>query len=449
MKSLRIRISLLLVVSIVAVVGLATGAAIFVLGSRVPESFAKPIVLQINTLIPLLASRDSDPSSPEPLVTLRAPTGRPLEGFTQVVQEALRASGATNRVVVTETADRNIAAVWVELPTRGWFAIPIPDRPTHGSEWFALASWMALIIAGAIAIALAIAHRMARPLALLERIASTISQNGQMSVVPETGPAEVRATARALNRLTANLKAAMESRMRLVAAAGHDLRTPITRLRLRAEFLPEDDQAVWIRDLDELRRIADSSNSACARGSSNDTQQSVRLDVLTQAAVKELVETGLSIEVLQSTPVLIRGAPLAVTRVLRNILVNAATHGKGCKVQIEPRQQWGVVVIEDKGPGIPEAVINRVFEPFFRIDPARTQFIPGAGLGLAIAKEIVERHRGEIVLSNLSAGGLRQEIRLPSVTEQRSLASQAPIDATTASRHGADREVRSSARADI
>ena len=87
-------------------------------------------------------------------------------------------------------------------------------------------------------------------------------------MIPEAGPAEVRATARALNRLTTNLKAAMESRMRLVAAAGHDLRTPITRMRLRAEFLPDDDRPAWLRDLDELRHIADSSIQprACRSG---------------------------------------------------------------------------------------------------------------------------------------------------------------------------------------
>jgi signal transduction histidine kinase len=96
---------------------------------------------------------------------------------------------------------------------------------------------MSLIIAGVVAIALGVAHRFARPLALLETVAATISPSGQMAVVPETGPAEVKATAHALNRLTANLKVAMESRMRLVAAAGHDLRTPITRMCLRAEIL--------------------------------------------------------------------------------------------------------------------------------------------------------------------------------------------------------------------
>ena len=412
MNSLRIRIALVLVTSIVAVVGLATSATIFVIGPPGPEHFAQPTVMQIKMLIPIFESLESSSSHPAGL--LDAPTaGEPREAATRVLQEALRYAGILNRVVVTKPAERDLAVASVDLPGRGWFAVGVPDEPHSGVPWFALASWMSLIITGAVAIALAVAHWVARPLALLEGVASTISQSGQMAVLPETGPAEVKATARALNRLTANLKAAMESRMRLVAAAGHDLRTPITRMRLRAEFLPDQEQSAWLRDLDELRRIADSSIQLVHEEVERKSDESVRLDKLTETVVEELTATGLTIELVGSTPVLIRAAPLAITRVIRNILTNAATHGKGCKVVVEARLDWAVLVIEDRGPGIPEAVIDRVFEPFFRIDPARQQFIPGAGLGLAIAKEIVGRHNGEIALTNRPAGGLRQEIKFP------------------------------------
>jgi signal transduction histidine kinase len=282
---------------------------------------------------------------------------------------------------------------------------------------------MSLIITGAVAIALAVAHWVARPLVLLESVSSSISQSGQMAVLPESGPAEVKATARALNRLTASLKAAMESRMRLVAAAGHDLRTPITRMRLRAEFLPDQEQSAWFRDLDELRRIADSSIQLVHEEVERKRDETVRFDKLAESVVEELTATGLTIELVESAPVLIRAAPLAITRVLRNLLTNAATHGKGCKVFVEARQEWATVVIEDDGPGIPAAIIDRVFEPFFRIDPARQQPIPGAGLGLAIAKEIVGRQGGEIILTNRVSGGLRQEIRFPRYLEPQSQAA--------------------------
>ena len=204
--------------------------------------------MQITTLLRLFENHELNRSLPMALDS--APTdGAPREFSTRMLQRALRDAGAQNRLTVAKPDGGDLAVVSVELPGRGWFAVPVLDEPRSIGPWFALASWISLISAGAVAIALAVAHWVARPLALLEKVASTISQNGQM-IVLEIGPAEVKATARALNRLTANLKVAMESRVRLVAAAGHDLRTPITRMRLRAEFLPDHEQSAWLRDLD-------------------------------------------------------------------------------------------------------------------------------------------------------------------------------------------------------
>ncbi len=415
LNSLRARIALVLVVSIISVVGLATSATIFIIGPRGPEEFIQPTVMQIKMLLPLFENREQSPSSSPVGTLVEAPiVGAPRAIFTAVLQKSLRDVGIPNRIVVTKPANSNLAIASVELPDRGWLALPIADDAHPGGVWLALLSWIAFIITGAVVIALAVGHRVGRPLALLESVAATISQSGQVSVLSETGPAEVKATARALNRLTANLKAAMESRMRLVAAAGHDLRTPITRMRLRAEFLPEHEQRAWVHDLDELRCIADSSIQLVHEEVERKTEELMRFDQIAENVVRELAATGLMIELVKCTPVLIRAAPLGVTRVLRNVITNAATHGKGCRVLVEARQQWAAVVVEDSGPGIPETVIDRVFEPFFRIDPARRQFIPGAGLGLAIAKEIAARHNGQIILTNRTVeGGLRQEIRFP------------------------------------
>jgi signal transduction histidine kinase len=320
---------------------------------------------------------------------------------------------------VTRTANLPMAVVSIEF-RGGWCTLPVSDQPPLGGPWLVLGSWMSLIVIGALAISLSVAHRIVRPLALLEAVAASIAPRGEMSVVPEAGPAEVRATARALNRLTTNLKAAMESRMRLVAAAGHDLRTPITRMRLRAEFLSDEDRPAWLRDLDELRHIADSSIQLVHEEVEGRRGEAVRLDELAEAVVQELVAAGLPVQLGGSRPVLIRSAPLAMTRVLRNLLTNAATHGGGCEVSVLDHASCAVVLIEDRGPGIPDTVMGRVFEPFFRIDPARQQAFPGAGLGLAIAREIVARHDGEIILANRAGGGLRHELRFPRHLEQPS-----------------------------
>jgi signal transduction histidine kinase len=415
LNSLRARIALVLVVSIISVVGVATAATIFILAPRGPEEFIQPTVMQLKMLLPLFENREQCSNSSPVGTGLEAPiSGAPRAMITAVLQKSLRDVGIPNRVVVTKPADSNLAIASIEVPDRGWLALPIADDAHPGGVGFALLSWISLIITGAIVIALAVGHRVARPLALLESVADTISQSGRVSVLCETGPAEVKATARALNRLTKNLNTAMESRMRLVAAAGHDLRTPITRMRLRAEFLPEREQRAWLHDLDELRCIADSSIQLVHEEVERKPEELVRFDQIAESVVAELAATGLMIDLVKCTPLLIRAAPLGVTRVLRNVITNAATHGKGCRVLVEARQQWAIVVVEDSGPGIPEPIIDRVFEPFFRSDPARRQIIPGAGLGLAIAKEITERHNGQIILTNRAVeGGLRQEIRFP------------------------------------
>jgi signal transduction histidine kinase len=240
---------------------------------------------------------------------------------------------------------------------------------------------------------------------------------GSVEPVPETGPAEVRAAAKAINKLSQSLHHAMEGRMRLVAAAGHDLRTPMTRMRLRAEFLPEEERDLWRHDIDELGRIADSAIRLVREGADTSTPEPVALGALLAETVSELQQQGFRITPAQLAPVRVIGSPLALTRALRNLLINAATHGEGGTVCLACTGGEAVVTIEDDGPGIPRELVGLVFEPFFRVDPARRQSTPGAGLGLAIAKEIIKRHRGTITLSNRLPAGLSQEIRLPALPQ--------------------------------
>jgi signal transduction histidine kinase len=198
--------------------------------------------------------------------------------------------------------------------------------------------------------------------------------------------------------------------MRLVAAAGHDLRTPMTRMRLRAEFLEEEERAKWLEDLDELDRIADSAMQLVREEVEGEPKQSIRLDQFTARICDDLALMKSPVTLLKSEPVTVWSAPLALTRALRNLIINAATHGGGAFITVVPHGNAALITIEDEGPGIPDQIMPRVFEPFFRVDPGRRKSIPGAGLGLAIAKEIVERHGGRLILRNRSPKGLRQEV---------------------------------------
>jgi signal transduction histidine kinase len=245
---------------------------------------------------------------------------------------------------------------------------------------------------------------------MLETAVARIGPDGILTPLPEEGSGEVRATARALNHLSRRLKSAMESRMRLVAAAGHDLRTPMTRMRLRAEFLPDDDREKWLNDLDELDRIADSAIKLVREEIDEDTAEPVALNAAVRELTDDLVSVGLKVEAGRIDDVHVRAGGLGLRRAIRNLLVNAATHGKGCRVDVAAEGSKAVITIVDHGPGIPPDLLDKAFEPFFRVDPGRRQSVPGAGLGLAIAKEIIERYGGKITLANQPGGGLLQTV---------------------------------------
>jgi len=142
----------------------------------------------------------------------------------------------------------------------------------------------------------------------------------------------------------------------------------------------------------------------------------LRLDALVGEVAAELSEIGLDVSVEASDPVSIRARPLSLKRAIRNLAINAATHGREAKIRVQRDGGRAMIVIEDRGPGIPEELLPRVFEPFFRIEPARNAPIPGAGLGLAIAHEIIVRNGGTLVLRNLFGhAGLQQRVEFDAV----------------------------------
>ena len=305
--------------------------------------------------------------------------------------------------------------------------MPISDLPPQRKPWYGLLKWLALVTVGVTAIAVFAAHRMVQPLVLLENAVQSVGPDAILPLLPERGPAEVRATARALNSLSSRLRKAIESRMRLLAAAGHDLRTPITRMRLRAEFVEDDEErSLWLSDLDELERIADSAILLVREESGKAAPETVWLDRLVADVAGELKNQNLDVTVTEAQPVSVRANRLGLARALRNLMINAATHGRRASVKVEGSEGGKAqVIIEDEGPGIPPELLGQVFEPFFRVDPGRRQNIAGAGLGLTIAREIVQRAGGDIKISNRKDGGLKQVVELAKVEELAAVKSAA------------------------
>jgi signal transduction histidine kinase len=406
MKTLRAKFALLLVVSIVSVVALTTLTLMYV--------FSTPKDDEIELLVKqLIAMERLAKQSPGSAVLSRRPNpGEFDKDYTDLIRAATARLGANLDVTVThKTNDIRFRTASVRVGPDSWFLVDFD--PSSEPE---LVLWFALITIGVGSISVLAANRMSRPLALLESAAESVSPEGILPVLAEHGPAEVRATAAAINSLCARLKRAIESRMRLVAAAGHDFRTPLTRMRLRAEFvIDEEERALWLKDIDELGRIADSAIQLVREETSKTSPETIRMDEFVRSIVTDLNDQNFEIELTGADEAYVKASRLALSRALRNLFINAATHGVRAIVTVAGGP-IARITISDEGPGIAPDLLDHVFEPFFRADRARIQKVPGAGLGLTISREIIRRDGGEIRIANRPEGGLVQVVELPSIS---------------------------------
>ena len=172
-----------------------------------------------------------------------------------------------------------------------------------------------------------------------------------------------------------------------------------------------------LTDLDELERIADSAILLVREEWVKAPPELIQLDELVGSIGAELRDQNLDVTETAVAPVKVRASRITLNRALRNLIINAATHGVRARVAVARANGTARIVIEDDGPGLPPDLLDQVFEPFFRADPARRQDIRGAGLGLTIAREIVQRAGGTISISNRTGGGLRQVVELPNAEE--------------------------------
>ena len=414
MRSLGARLALLLMTAIVLVVISSSFVASLVMRGPRPDMTVERMARQLSILA-TFAEKDRTAAAAAGLVVRPMPAvGQRDQELSRFLMEALlRIAGMREAIILRQSTGEMIASL--KLSDGNWLIMPMPEHGPPPDGWKILVGWLGLIIIGSVLVSIFAASKIMKPLRLLEEAVAAVNPDGTLPHIPETGPGEIRATAQALNGLSARVKAATESRMRLVAAAGHDLRTPMTRMRLRAEFIRDDQERhKWFSDLEELDRIADSAIGLVREEISNDSLEKVRLDRIVEDVVTELKAIDMNVRAGDMEQTTICAGPLAVTRALRNLLINAATHGQSATVTVTHLGNRAVVRIVDTGPGIPEDRLNQVFEPFFRIDIARQRSFPGAGLGMAIAREIVTRFEGEITVRNRQPRGLEQVVSFKS-----------------------------------
>jgi len=274
-----------------------------------------------------------------------------------------------------------------------------------------VAALVAILVASTVAALMA--RRVARPLYDLTAAASVVARGGSAPHVAEKGPDDVRNAAIAFNQMTDKVTRTLESQRHLLSAVGHDLRTPITAMRINLEFVQEEELREGLQqNLDELQELTEQVLAA-ARGASGEAKRSVDLSALVESLCADLDDLGEPVTWQNHAPAPVNCRPNDIRRAVRNLVENAVAYGSRAEVQIAANTDGYDIVIEDEGPGIPEDDQVRVFEPFVRLESSRNAATGGTGLGLTLAKAIAEGHGGAIVLENRASGGLRARMHLP------------------------------------
>jgi signal transduction histidine kinase len=256
-------------------------------------------------------------------------------------------------------------------------------------------------------------RRILRPMNELSRAAHAFGR-GEKVRIAEKGPEDVREVTRAFNQMQDQVGRAQEDRARLLAALAHDLRTPITSMRLRVEMLPEsEDRNRLLDSLREMQHLAEATLDFI-RGSTTEQHRRYDLATLLDSLCDDLQQMGLAVHCKDSPRCVLQGQPEAVKRALRNLIENAVNYGEQAEVTLETTDTEAVITILDRGPGIPEAERERVFEPFYRLEHSRNRETGGAGLGLAIARTLIRGMGGEVRLGAGPEGrGLEVLVTLP------------------------------------
>jgi protein-histidine pros-kinase len=227
----------------------------------------------------------------------------------------------------------------------------------------------------------------------------------------ESGTHEVRQAASVFNAMARRLQQQFDARSLHMAAVSHDLRTPLTRMRMRLENSADPSARASIADIREMDELVASSLAVLREQRDAMPPGVIDLGALLQAMVDDLADAGQAVETGELPPLRVRAHSASLRRVIGNVVGNALRHGGSARVFAREEGGRAIVTIDDDGPGIPPEHLERVFEPWVRLQGDRAQV--GHGLGLAIARDLAERDGGMVTLANRAQGGLRAEVTLP------------------------------------
>ena len=307
----------------------------------------------------------------------------------------------------------------VRLQDGTWATFDTQITPESANLPWKLLATLATLLAAVLIVSYIAVRWVTRPLHVLASAADELGRDINRPPLPETGPVEVVRAAHAFNTMQSRLVHFIEERTRILAAMSHDLMTPITRMRLRADLLEDESlREKFETDLLEMQAMVTQALDFMRGLSNGEAEQPVDVMALLEALQSDNEAMGRKVAIEGRVAKPLRGMPQLLKRCIGNLIDNAVLYGKEAHIGLEETGDALRLRIRDHGPGMPEKELESVFEPFYRLEGSRNRETGGTGLGLGIARDIARAHGGEVCLRNHEDGGLEAILTLPRTRSQ-------------------------------
>ncbi|MDY7559405.1 ATP-binding protein [Pseudomonas sp. 10B1] len=302
----------------------------------------------------------------------------------------------------------------VQLTDATWLAFVAPER-TWGLSQTARNAVLGLLgLIAALSVAWFATRRLAAPLRRFAHAAKRFGGDFHSPAITPEGPYEIRQAIIAFNAMQAQIRHFVTDRTQMLAAISHDLRAPLTRMRLRGEFIEdEEQQRKLFRDVDEMQSMITSALEFFRDDARLETATAFDLSELIQTLIDDYRDQGVTVDFSGPSKQVYFGRPLGIKRVVTNLLENTIKYAVAPRIDLTQSETSIIIEVTDSGPGIPQALLEKVFEPFFRLEASRNRNTGGVGLGLSAARAIVLEHGGELRLYRRLEGGTIARASLP------------------------------------
>jgi signal transduction histidine kinase len=302
----------------------------------------------------------------------------------------------------------------VALADGGWTYFTATQRSWGIPAYARRALELGFVVLSIAISAMLTARYLARPVQRFTEAVRRFGNDPQAPPIPVAGPLELRVTIEAFNAMQEQIRSFVADRTAMLAAISHDLRTPLTRMRLRGEFIEDaDQQRKLFRDVDEMQQMVDSALAFFQDEAGQEERTSFDMVELLRSVVDDYADQGIPLAFESPDRLVQVGRPLALRRVFVNLIDNAIKYATPPALALTRRPGGLRITVRDRGRGLPEGEIEKVFAPFYRLSPSRSRATGGVGLGLTAARSILRAHGGDLRLLNCPEGGLEAQVDLP------------------------------------